>query len=141
MRSVSRSTLIESIIEFNIRKAIKTMRDVATLLSLKEISILMQYLYMDESHFITIDNGVTKLEIRMSEKGFFHAKNLNFPDLPDLDYTDMMIVLNMLGIIEQLKETPPVEFIDFKSRWEELHATTLMNIVQNKVRLNKGRKK
>lgn len=112
------------------------MRNVDTLIELEDIAILFQYLYMNEEHFITVDNGVTKLEIRMRENGSFHAKNLNFPDLPDLEYTDMMVIPNMLGIIDQLKNVPPVEFkTEFKSRWEELRTITLANVVQNKMRL------
>lgn len=110
------------------------MRTVSTLLELEEIPILWQYLYMNEDHFVTVDNGVTKLEIRMRENCTFHAKNLNFPDLPDLEYTDMMVIPNMLGIIDQLKNVPPVEFKDFESRWEELRTITLANVVQNRMR-------
>ena len=111
------------------------MRNVNTLLDLEEISVLWQYLYMSEDHYITVDNGVTKLEIRMRENCSFHAKNLNFPDLPDLEYTDMMVIPNMLGIIDQLKNVPPVEFTEFKSRWEELRTITLANVVQNRMKL------
>lgn len=112
------------------------MRNVDTLIELEDIAILFQYLYMNEEHFITVDNGVTKLEIRMRENGSFHAKNLNFPDLPDLEYTDMMVIPNMLGIIDQLKNVPPHVFSPvFKSRWEELRTITLANVVQNKMRL------
>ena len=75
------------------------MRTNDTLFELEEIPILWQYLYMDEKHFITVDNGLTKLEIRMTDKCYFKAKNLNFPDLPDLNYTDMMTIPNMFGII------------------------------------------
>ena len=111
------------------------MRYVPTLLEIEDITILYQYLYMNEEHFITIDNGVAKLEIRMNEHGYFHAKNLNFPDLPDLSYTDMMTIPNMFGIIDQLKNTEPVEFkTEFKSRWEEIKTITQANIVQNKMR-------
>ena len=110
------------------------MRTVNTLLDLEEIPILWQYLYMNEDHYVTIDNGVAKLEIRMRENCSFHAKNLNFPDLPDLEYTDMMIIPNMLGIIDQLKNIPPVEFKDFKSRWDEIRTITLANVVQNRMR-------
>lgn len=110
------------------------MRTVSTLLDLEEIPILWQYLYMNEDHYVTVDNGVAKLEIRMRENCSFHAKNLNFPDLPDLEYTDMMIIPNMLGIIDQLKNIPPVEFKDFKSRWDEIRTITLANVVQNRMR-------
>ena len=114
------------------------MRDVPTLLELEEIPILWQYLYMDEEHYITVDNGIAKLEIRMRENCTFHAKNLNFPDLPDLDYTDMMVIPNMLGIISQLKEVPPVEFTQFSSRWEELRTVTLVNVDKNKMKYKGG---
>lgn len=111
------------------------MRDVNTLLDLDEITILWQYLYMNPEHYIIVDNGVAKLEIRMRDNCSFHAKNLNFPDLPNLEYTDMMVIPNMLGIIDQLKNVPPVEFKnEFKSRWEELKTITLANVVQNRMR-------
>lgn len=116
------------------------MRTVDTLFKLEEIIILWQYLYMNEDHYITIDNGVTKLEIRMRDNCSFHAKNLQFPDLPGLDYTDMMVIPNMLGIIGQLKNVPPEEFKeDFRSRWEEIRAITLDTITLNKLKSKKFR--
>ena len=112
------------------------MRDVNTLLDLEDISILYQYLYMNEEHFISVDNGNAILEIRMNENGTFRAKNLNFPTLPDLNYTDMMVIPNILGIIDQLKNKPPVEFKnEFKSRWDEIKVITATNVCQNKMRL------
>ena len=115
------------------------MRTNDVLFSLEEIPILWQYLYMSEDHYITVDNGVAKLEIRMRENCSFHTKNLNFPDLPDLEYTDMMTVPNMLGIIDQLKTVPPVEYPDcFKNRWDEVRSITLTNASQNKMKF-KGR--
>lgn len=114
------------------------MRNVDTLLDLEEILILWQYLYMAEDHYITVDNGITKLEIRMRENCSFHAKNLNFPDLPDLEYTDMMVIPNMLGIIDQLKNISPIEFKkEFSSRWDEIKTITKANIVQNKMKLRR----
>lgn len=111
------------------------MRTIDTLLGMEEISILFQYLYMNEEHFITVDNGVTKLEIRMRANCSFHAKNLNFPDLPDLEYTDMMVIPNILGIIDQLKTVPPSEFDRFDSRWDEIKTVTLVNVAQNRIKL------
>lgn len=111
------------------------MRTVDTLLEFEDIPILWQYLYMSEDHFITVDNGVAKLEIRMRDNCSFHAKNLNFPDLPDLEYTDMMVIPNMLGIIDQLKNVPAIEFpSEFTSRWEEIKTVAIANVVQNRMR-------
>jgi hypothetical protein len=110
------------------------MRTVDTLLDLEDIPILWQYLYMSEDHYVTVDNGLTKLEIRMTDNCYFKAKNLRFPELPDLNYTDMMTIPNMLGIIDQLKNVPPVEFKnEFKSRWEEVKTIAITNVAQNKM--------
>ena len=110
------------------------MRTTDILFDLEEIPILWQYLYMNEDHYITIDNGVTQLEIRMTENCYFHAKNLRFPNLPDMSYTDMMTIPNMLGIIDQLKHVPAVEFPTcFTNRWEEIKTITNTNVAQNKM--------
>lgn len=109
------------------------MRSKEVLFDLKDISILYQYLYISEDNFVTIDNGITKLEIRMNEDGYFHAKNLSFPDSPDLNYTDVMNVSNCLGIIDQLKEVKAVEFPEkFKNRWEEITTVTVMQLSLNR---------
>jgi hypothetical protein len=110
------------------------MRTTDTLFALEEITTLYQYLYMDENHFITIDNGVTLLEIRMRENCYFSSKNLKFPDIPEMNYTDMMTIHNVLGIIDQLKKVPAVEFPTcFTNRWEEIKTITNTNVAQNKM--------
>lgn len=114
------------------------MRTVDTLLDLEDIPIPWQYLYMSEDHYVTVDNGLTKLEIRMTDNCYFKAKNLRFPELPDLNYTDMMTIPNMLGIIDQLKTVQAVEFPTcFTNRWEEIKAITLANVAQNKMNQRK----
>ena len=110
------------------------MRTTETLFDMEEIPILYQYLYMDENHKIIVDNGLTQLEIRMNDGCYFIAKNLKFPDVPEHSYTDMMTIPNMLGIIEQLKHVPAVEFPTcFTSRWEEIKTITNTNVAQNKM--------
>ena len=108
------------------------MRNIDTLLEMENISILCQYLYMNENNYILIDNGIAKIEIRMTENGFFKAKNLNFPDLPDLNHTKDMTVPNMLAIINQLRGVPAIEYPDsFENRWEEIRQITLSNLSLN----------
>ena len=110
------------------------MRTTETLFDMEEIPILLQYLYMSEDHYITVYNKVTDLEIRMTDSCYFKAKNLSFPDVPELDYTDMMSVMCMLGIIDQLKTVPAVEFPTcFANRWEEIKTITDTNVAQNKM--------
>lgn len=110
------------------------MRTIDTLFELEEITILYQYLYMDENHSIIVDNKLTQLQIRMNEHCYFTSKNLKFPDVPEMNYTDMMTIPNMLGIIDQLKQVPAVEFPKyFANRWEEIKTITNTNVAQNKM--------
>lgn len=70
----------------------------------------------------------------MTEGCGFRAKNLKFPDVPELNYTDMMTIPNMLGIIDQLKHSPAVEFPTcFTNRWDEVKTITITNVTQNKM--------
>ena len=110
------------------------MRTTDTLFDLEEISVLYQYLYMNENHYVTVDNGLTLLEIRMTDGCYFKAKNLKFLDVPEHSYTDMMTIPNMLGIIDQLKHTPAAEFPTcFTNRWEEIRTITITNVGHNKM--------
>ena len=117
------------------------MRTTDTLFELEEITILYQYLYIDESHSITIDNGITQLQIRMTDGCYFTSKNLKFPNVPEMSYTDMMTIPNMLGIIDQLKHIPAVEFPTcFTNRWEEIKTITATTVGQNKMNQRSYRK-
>ena len=110
------------------------MRSANILFDMEEISILYQYLYMDENNSIIVDNGITQLQIRMNDSCYFISKNLRFPDVPEISYTDMMTIPNMLGIIDQLKSVPAVEFPTcFTNRWEEIKTITNTNVAQNKM--------
>jgi hypothetical protein len=110
------------------------MRTVDTLFELEEIPILLQYLYMDADHRVIVDNGLTKLELRMTDDCYVLAKNLNLPVVPELDYTEMMTIPNMIGIIDQLKNVQAVEFPTcFANRWEEIKMITMTNVTQNKM--------
>lgn len=110
------------------------MRTTDTLFDLEEIPILLQYLYMDADHRVVVDNGLAKLEIRMTEYCCFRAKNLKFPAVQELNYTDMMTIPTMLGIIDQLKTVPAVEYPTcFANRWEEIKTITNTNVAQNKM--------
>ena len=110
------------------------MRATDTLFDMEEIPILYQYLYMDENNYIIVDNGITQLQIRMNDSCYFISKNLRFPDVPEISYTDMMTIPNMLGIIDQLRNVPAVEFPTcFTNRWEEIKTITNTNVAQNKM--------
>lgn len=95
-----------------------------------EITILLRYLYMSEEHFVVVDNGLCKLEIRMNPSMQLTAKNLNFPNVPAS--TRDIVLSELLGIIEQLEEAPATEFPkSFSNRWEEVKTICLGNLVHN----------
>ena len=98
-----------------------------------EIKILLQYLYMSEEHFVVVDNSICKLEIRMSPSMQLTAKNLNFPNIP-ASARDIVLP-ELLGIIEQLEETPAAEYPkSFQNRWEEIKTICADNLVNNRTR-------
>lgn len=111
------------------------MRTKDTLIAFEdELAVLLQYLYMDPDASIRVRNAVTTMEIRMTDSCGFLAKNLQFPDLPEMNYTSEMTVPVMFGIIEQLKQNPPEQYPKrFKNRWEEIKDLTLINMSLNKV--------
>lgn len=108
------------------------MRTKEKLANFKDVMILCQYLYLSNHHFISIDNGMAILEIRMNDNFGFSVKNLNFPELAATGYTESMNVPNMLGIIEHLKKVPAVEYKDnFSNRWEEIRTVVIINGLLN----------
>lgn len=96
------------------------------------VKILCQYLYMDENHYIDVDNGLTTLRIRMNDSFGFTCKNLKFPDLPELNYTEEMSIRQIIGICYKLEEMPAIHNFGFKNRWQELKETTMSNLSLNK---------
>lgn len=103
------------------------------LFMLGEVSTLLQYLFMSEKHTITFNNGITDLQIRMDENFNILCKNLQFPDIPESNFNEQMTTLYMLGVIQILQNTPPVEFKNaFANRWEEIKQITLANLALNR---------
>lgn len=99
----------------------------------KNIQILQQYLYISEENYIEVENAIgAKLQIRMGENLHYYCRNMNFPDLPEMCWSENMTNETMLAIIDQLKEHPAVEYPGrFKSRWEEIRDITLIQLSLN----------
>lgn len=98
---------------------------------LEDIKILLQYLYMNEEHSITISNGITKLSIKLADNLEVLQMNLSFPNL---GYTHRpMRFEEWLACVEQLKEQPSdCGYGDFRNKWEEIEKITLMQVALNK---------
>ena len=101
----------------------------------EEIKILQQYLYMAEEHYVEIKNSIgVPLRIRMSDSLHYFCKNLNFPDVPESCWSEVMTLETTLDVITLLKEQPAVEFPDkFNNRWEEIKGITAINVGQNQM--------
>ena len=98
---------------------------------LEDVKTLLQYLYMDEEHDITVSNGITKLSIKLTDNLDALQMNLSFAHL---GYTCReMRIEEWLACVEQLKKQPSdCGYGDFKSKWEEIKTITLMQVALNK---------
>lgn len=97
----------------------------------EDIKILLQYLYMNKNHTITVSNDIVLLELSLTENMTLMCKNTAFPEFPA---TPRDIVLEeMLGCVEQLKEMAAKEFPDsFPNRWEEIKTITKGTVATNR---------
>lgn len=114
------------------------MRTKDTLFDFDKIAILLQYLYMDESHKIIIHNSINvplELYMILGEDSSIHimCRNLNFPDVPPMLYDSDCNPQMLLNVIYTLMEEDAVEFPNrFKNRWEEIETITRANLSLNK---------
>lgn len=90
---------------------------------IEDYSILMQALALGERIRVNIGRG--DIEIFMGEDLELYARNLTFPNLPDMLYSEELTLSTVIcGIVPKLKEQKPEEFENFPNRWEEIKATT-----------------
>ena len=107
------------------------MRNKDDLIDIEEVSIFYQYLYLGMA--ITFNNGLTNLTLTMGEDFCTKCVNENFPDLPPSDFTDMLTLPYILGVIEILKKSKATEFpTSFTNKWEEIRTLTLAQVRLNK---------
>lgn len=107
------------------------MRTKDILLAIEDVAIFYQYLYIGNK--ITFNNGLTDLTLSMGENLCTKCKNERFPDLPPSDFTDMLTLPYILGVIDILKESKAVEFpTSFANRWEEIRTLTTEDVVLNR---------
>ena len=104
------------------------MRIKDTLKLMEEITILNQFLYMDENNYVEFKNGDFIRILKINEN-LASIKNSSL--IPLKVNSDMNI--RVLGdIIEQLKEQKPLmKNTNFKSRWEEIKNITMGNLANN----------
>ena len=109
------------------------MRDRETLMTgMNDLKLLLQYLYMDESHYVEVQNTLgVPLRIRMTDTCVFKVKNMNFPDVPE--HSDELSIGTLLAITSQLRDVPAVEFPKrCNNRWDEIKSITAMQTSLNR---------
>jgi hypothetical protein len=107
------------------------MRNNRTLIKVTEnMKILYQYLYMDESHTVVVNNRMTDLELSMNEHGDILCRNMKYPQFEPTKYNDRINLEDIDAIVSQLKMQPATKEY-FKNRWAEIKDTTLANIALN----------
>lgn len=103
---------------------IPVIQDKDTLYRIEDYSILMQALALGERIRVNVGRG--DIEIFMGEDLELYAKNLSFPSLPDMRYSEeLTLPIVVLGIVPKLQKQKPKEFNRFPNRWEEIK--TLVN--------------
>ena len=108
------------------------MRSKDILKEFEDITILNQYLYMNEDNYVDYFNGITTLRIKMNEDCEYLAINLVFPNLKPLKCSNDMTINFIRNIIENLKKQEPIlKNTRFQNRWEEIKDTTLANLSLN----------
>lgn len=113
------------------------MREKEILQELEDVTLLNQFLYMNEDNFIEYnqDDGTT-LEIRLNENLDYisnYSKSCGaLSYLVPLRVTNSMNLSTLIGIIENLKKQEPIlKNTRFQNRWEEIKDTTLANLSLN----------
>lgn len=110
------------------------MRTKDVLARFEDIKLLHQYLYMDDTHFIEIINAIgVHLRLRMDDQGRILCQNMNFPDVPETNWSENMTIPTTLAIIDQLDtEMPAIEFPKrFHNRWDEIKTICQANLALN----------
>lgn len=106
------------------KERIPVVQDKDTLYKIENYSILMQALALGERIMVNVGRG--DIEIFMGEDLELYAKNLSFPSLPDMLYSEeLTLPIVILGIVPKLQKQKPEEFKNFANRWEEIK--TLVN--------------
>lgn len=114
---------------------VEIMRTKDMLFELEDITILLQYLYMDESNFIKIPPFNN--EMYMDENFYMKLKVVSTGIT--VSYDDSISVNSLLGIIDYLKDTEyDVELhqlrnCGFRTEWDYIKTVTLANVGQNKI--------
>lgn len=97
------------------------MRNTDMLRDMRNVHILQNWLYADETHSVTVENCIgAKITLTMNDEGEVMAVNQNANDQTPFHYDSMLSIPIWLGIIEQLEEQKPEISDEFTSRWEEI---------------------
>lgn len=109
------------------------MRKRSVLKTIEDLKTILQYLYLDESHTVTVENVIqVPFELSVDDQGNLLGRNLNFPELPKTDWNEALTVPNIRDMVSQLEEQDAVRFPDsYPNRWEEIKGIVSIQMAVN----------
>ena len=102
--------------------------------ALDEAACLLKYLYLSEDYSVEFENSIgIRFSLKMDDDMNLHRTMLNGVS-PGMDFPcPDMTHLQLMAIVDQLKEMPALEFPkEFRSRWDEIKSITALQIGHNK---------
>ena len=114
----------------NDKEKMPAIRTKDILLEIQDVATFYQYLYMSPEHHIIVNNGLTDLKFELSDNLTTMKTNMNFPQFGASH--EALDLTNILGIIDKLKEMPPVQYPEtFENRWHEIKEITKTQLSLN----------
>lgn len=109
------------------------MRERSVLKTMEDLKTILQYLYLDQSHTVTVENVIqVPFELSMDDQGNLLGRNLNFPELPKTDWNEALTVPNIRDMVSQLEEQDAVRFPgSYPNRWEEIKGIVSIQMAVN----------
>jgi hypothetical protein len=100
------------------------------LFEIGDVAIFYQYLYLDPTHNIVVNNGLTDLKFELNDNLHIMKTNLNYPEFGASN--EPLDLTNILGIIDKLKTMPAVQHpACFQNRWQEIKEITASTLALN----------
>ena len=109
------------------------MRSIYGFKHLDDVNILLKYLYTSEDNSISYTNAID-IEFKLSmNEDFSLTKTMVTGAMPGQKFNgDELSILDLIAIVEQLKDSPAIEFPDqFTNRFDEIKNTTAITMSLN----------
>ena len=96
------------------------------LLSFSDIAKLYQYLALGQT--IEFNNGLANIVLSMDSNFNVNYRSLDYPEVPEQSYNDMLFPSQLLGIIDILKNT---QSEDGDTKWNKINTYVAATVCLN----------